>query len=97
MERCLNNDKIEFGKFKGNLCRWEVKFDNWEGKYFGKWEEEYFCNWGKVYFDNQLVYNEPRKNSWKVENDLGMMMISLDSSSPHKRQQTHLLFSIQQT
>lgn len=42
-------------------------------------------------FDNKLVYNKSGKNFVKVENDRGMTMIFLGSSSPHRRQHTHLL------
>lgn len=51
-------------------------------------------NWGKWYFDNRLVSNKPGMDSTKVEKDLGMMRISLGSSFPHNKQQTHLLSSI---
>ena len=52
---------------------------------FDSWEEGYFGNWWERYFGNQSVHNKLGTNSVKVENDLGMIMISLGSSYPHKR------------
>ena len=81
----------EFGNLSEHWHSWgrrsgsdEVEFGKLEGE-FGKWEEGYFDNWGDDYFGNQLMYNKPGMNSVKVENDLGMIRISLGSSSPRKR------------
>lgn len=46
----------------------------------------------KGHFNSRLVCNKHGKNFVKVEKDLGMIMIFLGSSSPHKTQQAHLLF-----